>query len=298
VTVATFAVFFAIPGGEPERRIAGRTADPTTLAQVRRDFGLDEPAWEQYWLLMRRTADGTLISYTDRTNVREEVVRGIPATASLVVGAAIIWVVLGVLLGVAAARWAGRWPDRVLRGLSTLAISLPVFWVAAVSLYYLTSRHSVLPPGGYVPLTDDPLRWAEHLVLPWLVLALPFVGLYGRLLRSSLLDTLGEDHVRAAEAKGLRAGQVMWRHVLRNAMLPLVALFGLDLGAALGGGAILTEAVFGLQGVGQYAADAVGALDLPPVMGTTIYAAVFIVLFSALADIVYAGLDPRVRMRA
>ena len=295
VTVATFAVFFAIPGGDPERRIAGRTADETTLRQVRQDFGLDRPAWEQYWLLMRRSADGSLTSYTDRTNVRDEIVRGIPATASLVIGAAVIWVVLGVTLGMAAARWARRWPDRILRAFSTLAISLPVFWLAAVALYYFTSRFSLLPPGGYVPLTEDPLGWAEHLILPWLVLALPFVGLYSRLLRSSMLDTLGEDHVVAAEAKGLSPGRVMRRHVLRNATLPLVALFGLDLGAALGGGAILTEAVFGLQGVGQYAADAVGSLDLPPVMGTTIYAALFIVVFSALADIGYAALDPRIR---
>jgi peptide/nickel transport system permease protein len=147
-----------------------------------------------------------------------------------------------------------------------------------------------------VPLSDDPSGWLSHMILPWFALSVLFIGFYSRLLRSNMLDVMNEDYVRTARAKGLGERQVIMRHVLRNALIPLVTLFGLDFGAAIGGGAILTESVFDLQGVGQYVADSVGSLDLPPIMGVTLYGAFFIVLFSALVDIAYARLDPRVRL--
>jgi len=299
ISIVTFLIFYVIPGGGSDaavRRIAGRGANEQTRRQVRHDFGLDRPLYVQYGRLMARVADGSLSSYSDRGNVRDEIVRGIPATVSLVLGAAVIWVALGILLGVLAALHAGRWLDRALTGLSVLAISLPVFWVGALLLFYLTDRLTVFPPGGYVALTDDPPGWLSHLVLPWLTLSLSFVGFYARVLRSTILDTAGEGYVLAARAKGISERRVFVRHVLRNALIPIVTLFGLDFGAAVGGGAILTEAVFSLQGVGQYAADSVGSLDLPPVMGTTLYAAFFIVLLSVLVDVAYAALDPRVRL--
>jgi peptide/nickel transport system permease protein len=179
-----------------------------------------------------------------------------------------------------------------------LGISLPVFLVGALLLYYLTDRVQLFPPGTYVGLTDDPWEWLTHMILPWFTLSILFVGFYSRVLRSNVLDTMNEDHVRTALAKGLPRRQVLTRHVLRNALVPIVTLLGLDFGAAIGGGAILTEKVFSLQGVGQYAADSVGSLDLPPIMGTTLYAAFFIVLLSAMVDIAYARLDPRIRLHA
>jgi peptide/nickel transport system permease protein len=296
ISVVTFFIFNVIPNGDPVLRIAGRSADAQTRKQVRHDFGFDKPLYVQYVRLMQRAGDGTLVSYTNGTNVRDEIVRGIPATASLVIGAAVIWVFFGVLFGVLSALYAGRFVDRTLTALSMVGISLPVFWVGALLLYYLSDRVRLFPPGTYVGLTEDPWEWLTHMILPWFALSILFVGFYSRVLRSNVLDTINEDHVRTATAKGLSRRRVLTRHVLRNALLPIVTLLGLDFGAAIGGGAILTEKVFSLQGVGQYAADSVGSLDLPPIMGTTLYAAFFIVLLSALVDIAYARLDPRIRL--
>ena len=298
ISIVTFLIFNVIPNGDPVLRIAGRSSNEQTRERVRRDFGFDRPLYVQYARLMEKTADGTLESYSNSTNVRDEIVRGIPATASLVIGAAVIWVSFGVLFGVLSALYAGRFVDRALTALAILGISLPVFWVGALLLYYLTDRIQLFPPGTYVGLSENPVEWLTHLILPWFALSILFIGFYSRLLRSNVLDTLNEDYVRTAEAKGLSRRRVLTRHVLRNALIPIVTLLGLDFGAAIGGGAILTEKVFSLQGVGQYAADSVGSLDLPPVMGTTLYAAFFIVLLSALVDIAYAYLDPRIRLSA
>ena len=162
--------------------------------------------------------------------------------------------------------------------------------------YFLAEKpaHPLFPDGEYVPLTQDPVQWAYHLVLPWFCLAVLFIGFYGRVLRSNMLDAMNEDYVRTAKSKGLSPGRVLRKHVLRNSLIPLVTLFGLDFAAVLGGGAILTETVFDLKGVGWYAAQSVGSLDLPPIMGVTLYGAFFIVVFSALVDFVYAWLDPRI----
>jgi peptide/nickel transport system permease protein len=247
--------------------------------------------------MMEKTFTGELESYSTRVNVWEEIKRGIPATASLVIGAAIIWLFFGVLFGIISALYAGRFPDRALTILAMIGISLPVFWVGALLLYYLTYKIALFPPGGYVPLRDDPWGWFTHLILPWFALSILFIGFYSRLLRSNILDTMNEDYVRTARAKGLPERQVLGRHIVRNSVIPIVTIFGLDFAAAFGGGAILTESVFSLQGVGQYVAESVGSLDLPPIMGTVLYGAFFIVLLSAIVDIVYAYLDPRVRLR-
>jgi peptide/nickel transport system permease protein len=295
ISVATFLIFDVIPGGDPAQRMAGRSANEVLREQVREDYGFDEPVHVQYWEMMKSAASGDLVSYSDRRNVRDEIVEGIPATASLVIGAAVIWLALGGLLGVLSARYAGRWPDWTLTTLATVGISMPVFWLGLVALYYLSYEVALFPAGGYTALTDDALDWAWHLVLPWTVLSVLFVGFYSRLVRASVLDTEHEDYVRTARAKGLSERRVLVRHTLRNALIPVVTLFGLDFGAAFGGGAILTEAVFDLHGVGQYAADSVGSLDIPPVMGVVLYGAFFVVLLNALVDLAYAWLDPRVR---
>jgi peptide/nickel transport system permease protein len=298
ISIIVFFVFYKIPGGDPVLRIAGRTAEPAVREQVREDFGFNDPIHVQYLRMMEKTFNGSLESYSNRVNVREELIRGIPATASLVIGGAIIWLFFGVLFGVISAVFAGRFPDRVITILGLIGISLPVFWVGAMLLYYLTYKVSLFPAGGYVPLTEDPASWFSHMILPWFTISLVFIGFYSRLLRSNMLDVMNEDYVRTARAKGLSERRVLVGHVLRNAMIPIVTLFGLDFGAAIGGGAILTETVFGLQGIGQYVAESIGTLDLPPILGTTLYAAFLIVVMSAVVDILYAQLDPRVRLTA
>jgi peptide/nickel transport system permease protein len=297
ISIITFLVFYKIPGGDPVLRISGRTAEPAVREQVREDFGFNDPTHVQYLRMMEKTFNGSLESYSNRVNVREELIRGIPATASLVIGGALIWLFFGILFGVISAVFAGRLPDRFLTILGLIGISLPVFWVGALLLYYLTYKVALFPAGGYVPLSEDPASWLSHMILPWFCISLVFIGFYSRLLRSNMLDVMNEDYVRTARAKGLSERQVLVRHVMRNALIPIVTVFGLDFGAAIGGGAILTETVFGLQGIGQYVAESIGSLDLPPIMGTTLYAAFFIVLLSALVDIVYARLDPRVRLQ-
>ena len=300
MSVLTFVIFMVLPGGGEEQaalRIAGRNANESTVETVKREWGLDEPYYQQYLDMMQKTFTGDLISYVNQINVREEIVRGIPRTFSLVIGAGIIWLFFGIVFGVLSAIYAGRFADRALNVLALIGISLPVFWVGLVLLYYLTDRIALFPPGGYTELGDDPVDWAYHLVLPWFALSILFIGFYSRVLRSNILDISNEDYVRTARAKGLSERRVLVRHTLRNALIPIVTLFGLDFGAALGGGAILTESVFGLQGVGQYAAEATGRLDLPPIMGVVLYGAFFIVLLNAIVDILYAYLDPRIRLQ-
>ncbi|HKH43029.1 MAG TPA: ABC transporter permease, partial [Solirubrobacterales bacterium] len=175
-------------------------------------------------------------------------------------------------------------------------ISMPVFWLAAILLYYLSFKVQLFPTGDYVKLTEDPTDWAYHLILPWFTLSVLFIGFYSRVLRSNMLDVMNEDYVRTARAKGLSERQVRIRHVLRNSLIPIITLFGLDFGAVVGGGAILTETVYNLPGVGLYAGQAIGSLDLPPLMAVTMFGAFFIVLFNTIVDIVYAYLDPRIRL--
>ena len=297
VSFITYLIFIKIPGGDPATRIAGRTATSQNIADIREKLHLNDPFYSQYWALMKSLFNGTLVSYSSQLNVVDQIKAGIPATFSLCIGAAIIWLFFGILVGIISAVTAGTASDRVITILALIGISLPVFWLGIITRYLFAQGHpfSFMPDGGYVPLTDNPWQWFVHLLMPWWVLAILFIGFYGRVLRSNILDTINEDYVRTAKAKGLPPRTVMRKHVLRNSMIPVVTLFGLDFAAVLGGGAILTETVFDLHGVGQYAAQSVGDLDLPPIMGVTLYGAFFIVLFSAIIDVVYAFLDPRIR---
>lgn len=297
VSVLVFIIFIKLPGGSPEARLAGKNASPELISAIRHDFGFDRSAPSQYGQLMGQLASGDLTSFTTGQNVREELLRRLPVTASMVIGAAILWLGFGIAFGVLSAMYAGRWPDRLLTILALVGVSLPVFWVGLVLLYYLTYKVRLFPPGGYVPPGESLVQWIYHLVLPCTTLAVLFIGFYTRLLRANILDTREEDYVRTAKAKGLGRRRVMIRHVLRNALIPVITLFGLDFGAAFGGGAILTESVFNIPGVGQYAAQSIGALDIPPIMGTVLYSAFFIVLLSVIVDVAYARLDPRIRLR-
>jgi peptide/nickel transport system permease protein len=297
VSFITYLIFVKIPGGDPAPRIAGRTATDANIRDIREKLHLNDPFYEQYWGMMQSLFTGTLKSYSSQLDVVDEIKKGIPATISLCIGAGIIWLFFGVLVGVISAVTAGRWSDRVITVLALIGISMPVFWLGLIARYLFAQDHPFrfLPDGEYVPITDNPWQWFVHLLLPWLVLAVLFIGFYGRVLRSNILDTINEDYVRTARAKGLPPRRVLVKHVLRNSLIPIVTLFGLDFAAVIGGSAILTETVFDLRGVGQYAADSVQSLDLPPIMGVTIYATFFIVLFSVVVDLLYAWLDPRIR---
>ncbi len=295
VSVVVFLIFNVIPNSDPAQRMAGKNATPQLVASITKEWGFDKSLPEQYVTMMRKVFSGDLVSYEGREPVDERIVEGIPATFSLCVGAAAIWMFFGILFGYLSALKAGGWLDRALTILAVTGISMPVFWLAAIFLNYLTYKLELFPSGGYVELTANPVEWASHLILPWLTLAILYVGFYSRVLRSNMLDAMGEDYVRTARAKGLSGRQVMVRHVLRNSLIPIVTLFGLDFGALLGG-AILIEAIFSLNGIGQYGYEALVNTDLPPIMAITLFGAFFIVLFNALVDIAYAWLDPRIRL--
>jgi peptide/nickel transport system permease protein len=296
VSFLTFCIFIVIPGGDPAERMAGKNATDENIANIRETWGFDQPFYVQYAKMMQKVFTGDLISYTTQQDVIAEIKRGLPATLSLAIGAAIIWLFFGVLVGVISAVTAGRWSDRAITILALVGISMPVFWLGILARYYLGPENAgIFPDGQYVPLTENPVEWFYHLILPWFVLAVLFIGFYGRVLRSNILDAINEDYVRTARAKGLNPRRVLIKHVLRNSMIPIVTLFALDFAGVIGGGAILTETVFDLQGVGQYAARSVRTLDLPPIMAVTLIGAFFIVFFNALVDFLYAYLDPRIR---
>jgi peptide/nickel transport system permease protein len=296
ISVLTFLIFQAMPNGDPALRLAGRLATPQQVQDVREQWGFDKPVYVQYVKTMDKILTGKVISYTQQVNVLDEIRRDLPATISLAVGAGVIWLSLGIVFGVLSAITAGRWLDRTLTVLSLVGVSTPVFLIGALLLYYLGYKLSLFPLGGYVKLTDSPWGWFTHLLMPWFALSVLFIGVYSRVLRSTVLDTINEDYVRAARAKGISERRVLVRHVLRNSLIPVISLFGLDFAAVIGGGAILTESVFNLNGVGQYAAESIGRLDVPPILVIVMLGAFAVVLLSAVVDIVYAVLDPRIRL--
>ena len=298
VTFIVFVIFIVVPGGDPATRIAGKNANDQLIANIKHSWGFDRPFTTQYVIMMKKAFTGKLVSYTNQTNVDTEIKAGLAATFSLSIGAAIIWMFFGILVGVISAVKAGRWSDRVITIVALIGISMPVFWLGILVRYFLAEKNTWFPDGEYVGLTQNPAQWFLHLLLPWLVLAVLFVGVYGRVLRGNMLDAINEDYVRTARAKGIDPRRVLIKHVLRNSLIPIVTLFGLDFAAVLGGGAILTETVFDLHGVGQYAAQSIGNFDLPPIMGVTLFGAFFIVIFSAVVDFIYAFLDPRIRLSA
>jgi peptide/nickel transport system permease protein len=297
VSVITFLIFNVMPNSDPAVRMAGRQASESTIAAIRKEWGFNDPLPQQYVTTMKKVFTGDLESQFTQLPVGEEILRGLPRTISLAVGAALLWMFVAICLGLYSAVKAGKFADRFLTILALIGISMPVFWIGALMSHYLGFKLGVFPNGGYVELTEDPIDWAYHLILPWTALAILFIGFYSRVLRSNVLDTINEDYVRTARAKGVGERQIMVRHVLRNSLIPIVTLWGLDFGAVVGGGAILTETVFDLQGVGQYAADAIAQLDVPPVLTTTMFLAFFVVLMNAVVDILYAYLDPRIRLQ-
>ena len=303
ISILSFLIFFATPGADPSARIAGRNAAPETLAQVRHDFGLDRPLPVQYALMMKRifiTRD--LTSFVNRgEKILPELWDATPVTLSLVFGAAVIWIVGATAVGVIAAATRDSILDRVLMMLALIGVSMPVFWVGSVANLLTQSRlHDTwlfawVPELGYKPLLESPWEWFKTMLIPWITLAILYIGLYGRVLRSAIIEATQEDYIRTARAKGISETRVLLRHALRTSLITVVTLFGLDFGALVGGGALLTEVVFGLQGIGKLTYDGLQTLDLPLIMATVLYGSFFVVAANALVDIAYAAIDPRVR---
>ena len=243
-----------------------------------------------------------LVSYSNQgLKVVPEIAQAAPATLSLVFGAALLWVVMAIAVGIAAALLKGTVFDPLLMVVALVGVSAPVFWVGQIANMisqgglHSTFLFSWVPPLGYTPFTQDPLLWFTGLVIPWITLSILYIGFYGRVLRANLLEVQNEDYVRTARAKGITERRVLMRHTLRTSMITFVSLFGLDFGALVAGGALLTEVVFGIHGVGYLTWQASTNLDLPTIMATVVYGAFFIVLANAVVDIGYAWLDPRIR---
>ena len=302
LSVLVFLIFFATPGIDPARQMAGRSATPETLAAVRRTFGLDRPLPVQYWRLMKSLViDRNLESYTNRgVRVLPELWAAAPVTFSLVLGAAVLWVVLSLLLGVLSARVPNGLADKVIMVGSLISLSVPVFWLGQVAnLLTQGVGHSTLfrwvPPLGYTPFSQDPVLWFRHLVVPWVVLATLYVGLYARVVRSSLIETGTQDFVRTARAKGLTRSEIQLRHLVRPSLGTFANLFALDIGALVAGGALLVEVVFGLPGIGRLTYLSLTGLDLPVIMAAVLYGGAVVVVANMVIDVVHARLDPRVR---
>jgi len=302
ISILVFLIFFATPGVDPARQMAGRNPTAATIKNIKHEFGLDRPLPVRYGLMMKHIfISRDLISYGSHTKVIPEILAAAPVTFSLILGAAVIWIVFSILIGVAATVFRGTFIDPLLMILALIGISLPVFWLGEmVNLVTQSRAHgfflfSWVPPLGYTPLTQDPVKWFEGLIFPWLTLSVLYIGFYARVLRANLVETESEDYVRTARAKGLSERRVLMRHTLRTSLITFVSLFGLDFGVLVGGGALLVEVVFGLPGIGYLTYNALTSLDLPIIMTTVIYGAFFITLASAMVDLVYAWLDPRVR---
>lgn len=319
VSMVVFAIFYIFPrlaGATPETmatRYVGRTATPETVRIMAERLGFYDPIHVQYWTWFKTIFTGGSIdmgtsiercpapcfgySYRTRTAVWPDLLDRAPVTFSLAIGAAIIWLIGGVATGILSALRRGSFFDRSAMSLALAGVSLPIYFTGLMALSIFSySLHWTAPGGSYTPLAQNPLQWAYALLLPWITLAFLFSAQYARLTRSGMLETMGEDYIRTARAKGLDERTVTLKHGLRGALTPILTIFGLDVGLLLGG-AVLTEKTFSLNGLGKYTVDAIQNQDLPRILGVTMLAAFFIVLSNLLVDLMYAVVDPRVRTK-
>ncbi|SIN19432.1 ABC transporter permease [Micromonospora cremea] len=310
VSVLTFLMFFALPR-DPVTGMCPKNCNPERLERVRTELGLNDPLISQYAGYMKGIVTGRDLgsaqggrcdapclgwSYVTNEAVSDTIARVLPVTLSIVIPAAILWLLLGVGLGMVSALRRGTWLDRAAIGFSLTGASLQLYFVGAVLLLVFVYNLRLLPVPSYTSIFDNPAKWASGLVLAWVALAFLFSAIYARLSRAQMLETLSEDFVRTARAKGLAKPAVYGRHALRAAITPVVTIAGLDVGGALGG-TVITETTFGIQGLGRTAVDAVRSGDLPTIMATVLISAVFVVLANVLVDLLYAAIDPRVRLR-
>jgi len=300
ITMAVFGLFFVAPNNVA-RTLAGRQATPQTIATISHRLGLDQPIWRQYVGFVWRALHGDLgYDYYHQVPVTTIMAQAMPITGSLVVGSALIWVVLGVANGVISAVRPRSLTDRGLTVFALFFYSMPTFLLGLIFLYllyYQLTLHGVafFPAGGYSALSSGVGPWLQHMILPWLTLALVSAATYTRLTRGSMLDVLGEDYVRTARSKGIGEKRVILRHALRSALTPVVTQFGIDV-ATLLGGAVVTEQVFSMPGLGKTAVDSINQQDLPVIIGIVLFASAAVVVANIIVDLLYAVLDPRVRL--
>ena len=295
-SVVAFVLFWTVPNVDPAYWLGGAEhGNDATRARATEKYGLDDPLPVQYVRLMESILSGDVGCYYNCGSLRTVFVEALPVTISLVAGAGLIAVGLGVWLAMIAVRHRGRWQDRLITTAASAAYSVPSLVLAALLWAFVSYRWGLFPQEGYVRLRDNPWEWAKHLFLPWVASALPFAGAYVQVVRASLLDTVNEDFVRTARAKGLPEKRVIRRHVLRNGLIPPVNIWGLDFSHAFGGFVLYVEVIFGLPGVGALTAETIDTFDLPPIVALAVYLAIVVVFFSALVDVVVAWLDPRLR---
>src|SRR4051812_46447389 len=300
VSFITFVSFYLFPSADPAQLRAGRQPNPQLVEQIRHQLNLDKPFYTQYWLYMKQLVLHFDFgrSYQNNIQVRQQIFDRLPATISLTVGAAVIWLLVGISVGTISAVKSRSAIDRIAMGGALIGISAPVYWLGLVSLYLFSNdigKVKIFPgSGSYVPISQDPTKWFTSLILPWMVLAAAFAAFYARLLRSNLVEVMGEDYIRTARAKGLTERRVVLRHGIRSAITPIVTAAGLDIGILLGG-AILTESVFNIPGIGRLAYESIQNSDLPMIQGTVLLGAFFIIFANLVVDVGYALIDPRVR---
>jgi peptide/nickel transport system permease protein len=301
VVLVSFIVFFKLPAGDPALRFAGRSPTPELIKEIHHRLNLDQPVYIQFGDFVKRFFVGDAngwpglgYSWENQISVRQEIVQRAPRTLLLIAGAATIWLIGGIAIGVISAVRRRSIVDRVAMGFALFGISAPVFWLGLMALYIFWKQMGLTGGSGYVPITQNPGAFFSHMVLPWVVLSLLFMAVYARLTRGSLLETLGEDYIRTARAKGLSERNVIFRHGLRASLTPIATIFPLDM-AQLVGGAVITETVFNLQGLGWLAINSTFTQDLPTVLGVVLVAAFAVAIANLVADILYAFLDPRVR---
>ncbi len=301
VTLFAFLIFFVLPPEDPAVALAGRNATPDTIREVKRIFGLDRSVPMQYVLFLKHLVAGDEwgwpgfgFSFASRSPVKDVIFARALVTFQLAAGAAVVWLLVGVPIGILSALKPRTVADRVAMGGALFFISAPVFWLGQMSLFIFTYKLHWAPGTDYIPFGDNPFQWFTHLLMPWFVLAVLFAGVYARLIRGNMLDVMGEDYIRTARAKGLPERQVIVQHGLRASLTPIVTLFGLDFGGLLGG-AVVTERVFNIPGLGRELIQAVFRGDLPVVMAVVVFAGLGVTLMSLVVDILYAYLDPRVR---
>ena len=300
ISMIIFALFFVAPSNVA-RTLAGRQATPETVALIQHRLGLDLPIWRQYLGFVGRALHGDLgYDYYHQVPVTTVIATAAPVTLSLVVGSAILWLALGVFNGVMSAIRPRSFLDRSLTVFALFFYSMPSFLLGLLLLYFLYFQLTlagirVFPPGGFAPLSDGIGPWVQHLILPWLTLALVSAAIYTRLTRGSMLDVLGEDYIRTARSKGIPERRVIVRHGLRSALTPVVTQFGIDVGTLLGG-AVVTENVFSLPGIGKASIDAITQQNQPVIIATVLLGSTAVVIANIIVDVFYAVLDPRVRL--
>jgi peptide/nickel transport system permease protein len=303
VSLITFLIFVKLPAADPARRATGRSTTPENIEAARKAFGLDKPVWVQYARFAKGLVplpgmflnDDVYFSYSNFVPVKEEIFQRLPVTIALAAGAAVTWLVIGIPIGIVSAVRRRSVLDRASMAFALFGVSAPVFWLAYLFLYVFWFKLHWAPSSG-IPIGSSVLEAVVQgrFILPWIVLALGYAAFYARMVRGNLVETMGEDYIRTARAKGLSEKRVVYKHGLRAALTPVVTMFGIDV-AGLLGGAFITESVFNLPGIGQYAVRSIFINDFPSVMGVTIFGAFFIAVANLVVDVAYAYVDPRVR---